>query len=194
MDRHDEPHRAAGGLGPGRRAHARGAAARRDVQAPRQQDLHHLRRARLHRQHRAPRARAHAGRAGRDQGHLALRRAQVPGERRWQPRCAQRRALRVARAQARHPREPDGGPRLRRSRRRGRPHSGRGESRPRIHVRDDEPRAFRRRDAGCGSRGSRVPARRHVRARARAGTRRRGHAGCRCDRHHRPSRRAADAD
>ncbi len=49
------------------------------LQALRQQDLHHVRRARLHRQHRAPRARAHAGRAAGHQGHLALRRAEVPG-------------------------------------------------------------------------------------------------------------------
>jgi alkylation response protein AidB-like acyl-CoA dehydrogenase len=36
VDRHDEPDRAAGGLGPRRRAHARGAAARRQLQAVRQ--------------------------------------------------------------------------------------------------------------------------------------------------------------
>ena len=82
------------------------------------------------------------------QGHLALRRAEVPRERRRQPRRAQRRALRVARAQARHPREPDGGARVRRPRRRGRPPRRRGEPRPRVHVRDDEPRALRRRHAG----------------------------------------------
>ncbi len=140
----------------------------------------------LHGQHRAPRARAHAGRAGRDQGHLALRRSQVPGERRRQPRRAQRRPLRVARAQARHPREPDGGARVRRPRGRHRPHRRRGEPRPRIHVRDDEPRAFRRRDAGRGSRGSRVPARGDVCARARAGPRRRA-------RRRMPARRASSA-
>ena len=44
--------------------------------------------------------------AGR-QGHIAVRRAQVPRQRRRQARRAQRRALRVDRAQARHPREPD---------------------------------------------------------------------------------------
>ena len=43
--------------------------------------------------------------AGR-QGHLAVHRAEVPGERRWLARRAQRSALRVHRAQARHPREP----------------------------------------------------------------------------------------
>ena len=107
VDRHDEPHRAAGRVRPRRRAHARGAAGRRHVQAVRPEDLHHLRRARLHREHHPPGAGAHAGCAGRREGHLAVRRAQVPGQRRWHARRAQRRALRVDRAQARHPREPD---------------------------------------------------------------------------------------
>ena len=76
VDRHDEPHRAAGGLRPRGRAHEGGAAGRRHVQALRPEDLHHLRRARLHREHHPPGARAHAGRARGRQGHLALRRAQ----------------------------------------------------------------------------------------------------------------------
>ena len=87
VDRHDEPHRAAGGLGPRGRAHARRSAGRRHVQALRPEDLHHLRRARLHREHHPPGARAHAGCAGRRQGHLAFRRAEVPGQRRRQPRA-----------------------------------------------------------------------------------------------------------
>ncbi len=57
VDRHDEPDRAAGGLGPRRGAHEGGPAGRRHVQAVRPEDLHHLRRARLHRQHHPPRAR-----------------------------------------------------------------------------------------------------------------------------------------
>ena len=142
VDRHDEPHRAAGGLRPRGRAHARRAAGRRHVQALRPEDLHHLRRARLHREHHSPRARAHAGRAGGRQGHLAVRRAEVPGQRRRLARRAQRRALRVDRAQARHPREPDRGAGVRRQGRRDRLPRRRGEPRPRVHVHHDEPRAL----------------------------------------------------
>ena len=120
MDRHDEPDRAAGRLRPRRGAHPRGAAGRRQLPHHRPEDLHHLRRARPDRQHRAPRARAPARRAGRRQGHLALRRAEVPGQRRRHARRAQRRALRLDRAQARHPREPDLRAGLRRQRRRDR--------------------------------------------------------------------------
>ena len=54
VDRHDEPDRAAGRLRPGAGAHARRAAARRQLQDLRHQDLHHLRRARHGREHRAP--------------------------------------------------------------------------------------------------------------------------------------------
>ena len=84
LDRHDEPHRAAGRIRPRRRAHARGPAGRRHVQALRPEDLHHLRRARLHREHHPSRARADARRARRRQGHIAVRRAQVSGQRRRQ--------------------------------------------------------------------------------------------------------------
>ena len=66
----------------------------------------------------------------------------VPGQRRRQPGCAQRRALRVDRAQARHSREPDRGAGVRRPRRRGRLSGRRGESRPRVHVHHDESRAL----------------------------------------------------
>ena len=47
----------------------------------------------------------------------------------------------------------------------------RGEPRPRVHVRDDEPRALRRRHAGRGHRRARVSARGRLRARPRAGPR-----------------------
>ena len=64
VDGHHEPHRAAGRLGPVRGARAR-RARRRSLPHLRDQDLHHLRRARLDRQRRAPGARAAAGRARR---------------------------------------------------------------------------------------------------------------------------------
>ena len=48
------------------------------------EDLHHLRRARLHREHHPPRARAHARRARGREGHLAVRGAEVPRQRRRQ--------------------------------------------------------------------------------------------------------------
>ena len=178
VDRHDEPDRAAGGLRPRRGAHARGAAGRRHVQALRHQDLHHLRRARLHRQHHPSRARAHAGCAAGGQGDFAVRRAEVSGQRRRVAGRAQRRRLRVARAQARHPLEPDGGHVLRRQGRRDRLRGGRGESRPRIHVHHDEPRPVlrrhgRRRHFGARlSAGSRLCARIACRARPRASRRR----------------------
>ena len=78
------------------------------------------------------------------------------------PGRAQRRALRVARAQARHPREPDGGAGIRRQRRRGRLSRRRGEPRPRVHVHHDESRALRCRHAGRRHRRARVPARRRA--------------------------------
>ena len=96
---------------------------------------------------------AHARRAGRREGHLAVRRAEVPRQRRRLARRAQRRALRVDRAQARHPREPHGGARVRRQGRRGRLSRRRGEPRPRVHVHHDEPRAL----LGAASRASASP-------------------------------------
>ncbi len=165
MDGDDEPDRAAGGVGSRRGAHARSAAGRRQLQALRAEDLHHVRRARLHRQHRPSRARAHARRARRRQGHLAVPRAEVPGQRRRLARRAQRRALRVARAQARHSRESDGGARIRRSRRRDRLPDRRGESRPRVHVHHDEPGALLGRH---GRRRARPSARISARSRTRA--------------------------
>jgi alkylation response protein AidB-like acyl-CoA dehydrogenase len=49
------------------------------------EDLHQRRRARPGREHRAPGAGAPARRAGRQQGHLAVRRAQVPAQCRRRP-------------------------------------------------------------------------------------------------------------
>ena len=106
VDRHHESHRAAGRFGPGRDPHAR-RRRRRQLPHQRPEDLHHLRRARPGAQHRAPGTGAHRWRAGRHQGHLAVRGAQIPDQRRWQPRRAQRPALRVDRTQARHPCQPD---------------------------------------------------------------------------------------
>ena len=77
---------------------------RRQLFDHRHQDLHHRRRARLHRQHRAPGARAPARCAGRQQGHLAVRRAQAPRRSRRQCRRTQCGALRRHRAQDGHPR------------------------------------------------------------------------------------------
>ena len=133
-----------------------------------------LRRARLHRQHRPPRARAHARRARRRQGHFAVPRAEVPGQRRRLARRAQRRALRVARAQARHPREPDGGARVRRPRRRDRLPGRRGEPRPRVHVHHDEPGALLGRHGG---RRAVASARTSARSRMRASACRAGRPG-----------------
>ena len=78
MDGDDESDRTAGRIGSRRRQNEGGSAGRRKLQALRQQDLHHLRRARLHGKHRPPRACAHARRAAGHEGHLALRRAEVP--------------------------------------------------------------------------------------------------------------------
>jgi len=154
LDRHHEPDRAAGRLGP-----RLGANARRSRGRPlphfRAEDLHHLRRARPCREHRAPGARAHPGRARGNQGHLAFPGAEVPAEARRLAGRAQQRALRVARAQARHPRQPDGGDGVRE---RGRLPGRRGEQGPRLHVRDDERGALQRRAGGRGDRGTRLPA------------------------------------
>ena len=63
---------------------------RRQLQDHRHQDLHLRRRARPRRQHRPSRARAHRRRAGGHQGHLAVRRAEDPAQRRRLARRAQR--------------------------------------------------------------------------------------------------------
>ena len=107
VDGDDEPHRGrrrlrrrrpAGQGVPGRRRHLAD-------QGP--EDLHHLRRARPGRQHRPSRAGAHAGRRSGHPGDLLLHRAQVRGRTGRLARGSQRRQVRVDRAQARHPRQPD---------------------------------------------------------------------------------------
>ena len=139
VDRHDGAHRAAGRLGPRRRsARARcpraittGSSARRSsspgaITTCTPNIIHMVL------------ARIDGAPAGR-QGHLAVHRAEVPGERRRHARGAQRRALRVDRAQARHPREPHLRAGLRReATARSATCVGEAESRPRIHVHHDE--------------------------------------------------------
>ena len=77
VDRHHVPDRAALRHRPRHAAHQGRAAGRRQLQAHRQQDLHLGRRARHGREHRPPGAGAPAGRAAGQQGHLAVRRAEV---------------------------------------------------------------------------------------------------------------------
>ena len=107
--------------------------------------------------------------AGR-QGHLAVHRAEVPGERRRLARGAQRRALPVHRAQARHPREPHLRARLRREGRRGRhtasARPGRGLEYMFIMMNSARLSVGERRLRG---RRARFPARGRVGAHARAG-------------------------
>ena len=92
LDRHDVPDRAAVRHRPRPAAHQGRAAARRQLPAHRQQDLHLGRRARPGREHHPPGAGAPARCAGRLEGHFAVRRAEVQGQRRRQPRRAQRRS------------------------------------------------------------------------------------------------------
>ena len=167
MDRHHEPHRAAGRLGPRPAQEPRGQE-RRPLPGHRPEDLHHLRRARHGREHRAPGAGAHARCAGRRARHLAVHRAEVPGRRRRQARQAQRPALRVARAQARHPCQPDLRDVVRRRRRRGRLPGRRGRPRAFLHVHHDEQRAPVGRHPGPGHRRARLPAGRGLRQDPRA--------------------------
>ena len=135
LDRHDVPDRAAVRHRPGPAAHQGRTAGRRQLQAHRPEDLHLRRRARHGGQHRPPGAGAPAGRAGRQQGHLAVRGAEVPGRRRRQAGRAQPDLLRRAGAQDGHPRQrhlPDE-PRRRRG------HAGGpAEQGPGGDVRDDE--------------------------------------------------------
>ena len=86
LDGHDVPDRAAVRHRPGPAAHQGRTAARRQLQAHRPEDLHLRRRPRDQRQHRAPGAGAAAGRTGGQQGHLAVRGAEVHASRptaRW---------------------------------------------------------------------------------------------------------------
>ena len=149
VDRHDEPHRAAGRL---RRRAVRPPRPCRRATAPTRSPA---------RRSSSPSAsttwpttsstwcwpalpEAPAG----HQGHLAVHRAQVPGERRRHARRAQRRPLRVDRAQDGHPRLPHLRHELRRRRRRDRLPRRRGEPGHARHVHDDEPRAPRGGHAG----------------------------------------------
>ena len=77
VDRHHVPDRAALRHRPRHAAHQGRAAGRRQLQAHRQQDLHLRRRARHGREHHPPGARAPARRTAGQQGHLAVRGAQV---------------------------------------------------------------------------------------------------------------------
>ena len=144
MDRYHEPHRAALRHRLGPVAHQGGEAGRRQLQDHRHQDLHLRRRARSCRQYRAPGARAHRRRAGRHQGHLAVRGAQADGQGRRLARRAQRRLLRLDRREDGHPRQFDLRDELRR---RHRLAGRRGKPRPAGHVHDDERGPPRRRRA-----------------------------------------------
>ena len=105
LDRHHEPHRAPLRHG-SRPAQDQGGAERRRLLCHlRHQDLHLRRRARHGGEHRPSGARPHRGRAPRHQGHLALRGAEVPRQRRRLARRPQRRRLRLPRAQDGHPRQ-----------------------------------------------------------------------------------------
>ena len=103
---HDEPDRAAGRFGFVGGPH-QGGTRRRSLPHLRPEDLHHLGRSRHDRKCRASGARAPSRRAGRDARHLAVPGAQIPGRRGWLAGGAQRCHVRVDRAQARHPCQPD---------------------------------------------------------------------------------------
>mmetsp|Transcript_37203 Transcript_37203/g.67403 ORF Transcript_37203/g.67403 Transcript_37203/m.67403 type:complete len:283 (+) Transcript_37203:968-1816(+) len=192
MDRHDVPDGAALRHRSGPAAHQGRAAGRRHLQDHRRQDLHLGRRTRPGGQHRPPGAGPPAGCAGRLQGHLAVHRAQVQRERRWQPGQPQPDLLRGPGAQDGHPRQRHGPDR---AGRRGRHDGRRAQQGPGRDVRDDE-----RRPPGRGQpvprpdRGG-LPERRRLRQGPRAdagavGPQGPGQAG---RPHHRPPRRAQDA-
>ena len=144
------------------------------------------------REHRPPRAGAAARRAGRLEGHLAVRRAEVERQGRRPPRRAQRHLVRRPRAQDGHPRQRDRADRPRRRRRHAR---RRAEQGPAGDVRDDERGAPRRRHAVARPDRSGVPERRGLREGAAADALAVGPEGARqagrSD--HRPPRRAQDA-
>ncbi len=178
-------------LGPA--AHQGGEAGRRQLQDHRHQDLHLGRRARSGRQHHPSGAGAHRRRARRHQGHLAVRGAEDHGQGRRLAGRAQRRLLRLDRREDGHPRQRHLRDELRR---RHRLADRRGEPRPARHVHDDERGAARRRRAGSGAVGGRLPERGDLRQGAPAGPRdlRReiSRQAGRSD--HRASRRAPHAD
>ena len=170
VDRHHEPHRAAGRLRRGGRAHQGRARGRRQLPHHRHEDLHLLRRPRHGRQHRPPGARPGARCASRHQGHLVLHRAEVPPERGRLHRRAQRRRVRVDRAQDGHQGQPHLRHELRRERRRRRrlPHR-RGQPGHALHVHDDEQRPALGGVRGPRPRRAGLPGRPPVRAGAPAG-------------------------
>ena len=152
MDRHHELDRAALRHRLGALALEGGQAIGRQLPDHRHQDFHLRRRARHGGKHRPPGARAHRRRAGRRQGHFALRRAQADGEGRRLARRAQRRHLRLDRRKDGHPRQLDLRNELRRRRRLA---HRRGEPRAQCHVHHDErgpPRRRRARPRAIGSR------------------------------------------
>ena len=104
----------------------------------------------------------------RHQGHLAVRGAEDPGQCRRLARRAQRRVLRLDRAQDGHSRQFHLRDELRR---RHRLADRRGEQGHAGHVRDDERGAARRRGAGAGAIGGRLSERRGLRPRPAAGPR-----------------------
>ena len=149
MDRHHEPHRAAGGLGPSarsRRARVKQADGTYRIFGTKifitygdhdlTENIIHMVLARL------PDA---------PPGTRGISLFLVPKRARRSGRLAgrtQRRRLRRARAQARHPREPDGGDEVRREGRCCRLSRRRGEPRPQHHVHHDECGAARGRHPG----------------------------------------------
>ena len=112
----------------------------------------------------------------RREGHLAVRRAQVPGGRRRVARRAQRRRPGRPEPQDGLPRDDEHPAQLRRGRappgragRRGRLSRRRAAPRPDLHVPHDERGADRRRDGRDRARLHRLPARAGVRAHPHAG-------------------------
>ena len=141
MDRHDEPDRAAGGLRPRRAAHQPRRARRAITTAS------------PARRSSSPMAitiwprtssiwcwRALPDAPRRHQRHLAVPRAEIPAGADGAPGERNDLRVRLARAQARHPCQPDLRHGLWRQRRRHRLSRRRGEPRPRLHVHHDEQR------------------------------------------------------
>ena len=152
---HDEPDRAAGGFRSVGRPH-QGSPGGRPLPHLRPEDLHHLGRSRHDRKCRASGARPPSRRAGGNARHLAVSGAQIP---RWSRRLtggAQRCRVRVDRAQARHPCEPDLRDELWREGGCRRLPGGPGKRGPAAHVHDDERSPAEGRTAGSGDRRTRL--------------------------------------
>ena len=147
-------------------AHQGGAAIRRQLQDHRHQDLHLRRRARHDGQHHPSRAGADRRRARRHQGRVAVRGAEGDGQCRRLAGRAQRRHLRLDRAQDGHSRQFHLRDELRQrhrlaDRRREQGHAG--------HVRDDERGPARRLRAGSRAIRGRLSERGRLCARSPAG-------------------------